>query len=164
MSIYFYSHNFGDYKCFSNFYQSKFNIDNLNFNCSEQYFMYIKCLTFEPENQNLQKQILEEHDPSKIKSYGRMIKNYNEKKWNFIRYDVMKTALINKFSQNEDLRNILLSTKNKKLYEASKYDKIWGIGFSKDQIKNVSESEYGQNLLGKCLMEVRELFKGAISI
>jgi len=39
----------------------------------------------------------------------------------------MKKALILKFSQNEDIKKILLEINNKILYEASKFDKIWGI-------------------------------------
>lgn len=71
----------------------------------------------------------------------------------------MKKALILKFSQNEDIKKILLETNNKILYEVSKFDKIWGIGYSPDKVINVDKNKFGKNLLGLCLMEVRNLLK-----
>ena len=41
----------------------------------------------------------------------------------------MLDALRLKFNQNEIIKQKLLETKPKLLYEASKNDKIWGIGF-----------------------------------
>ena len=38
---------------------------------------------------------------------------------------IMKNGLILKFSQNPVLKQSLLATGNKNLYEASPYDKIW---------------------------------------
>lgn len=35
----------------------------------------------------------------------------------------------------------------------------WGIGYFPAQIINSNREKYGQNLLGLCLMEVRELIK-----
>ena len=71
----------------------------------------------------------------------------------------MKKALILKFSQNEDIKKILLEINNKILYEASKFDKIWGIWYSPDKVINVDKNKFGKNLLGLCLMEVRNLLK-----
>ena len=53
------------------------------------------------------------------------------------------------------LAEILLDTNTKILYEASKYDKIWGIGFDEDSAIDINPELYGQNLLGKALMETR---------
>jgi predicted NAD-dependent protein-ADP-ribosyltransferase YbiA (DUF1768 family) len=41
------------------------------------------------------------------------------------------------------------------LYEASKYDKIWGIGFYGIDAINADKNKFGRNLLGKALMEIR---------
>ena len=46
----------------------------------------------------------------------------------------MLNALYYKFSQNSILQQKLLNTGNKKLYEASPRDKIWGIGFSAEKL------------------------------
>ena len=42
------------------------------------------------------------------------------------------------------------------LVEASPYDRIWGIGYSVSNAVKVDKIKWGQNLLGKCLMKVRE--------
>ncbi len=73
--------------------------------------------------------ILTETDPYKIKKYGRKVKNFDNKIWDKVKYDIMYQANILKYSQNEDLLKLLLSTEGNKLVEASPYDSIWGIGF-----------------------------------
>ena len=45
------------------------------------------------------------------------------------------------------------------MYEASKYDKIWGIGMTQQEAKEIEEANFpGENLLGKALMEIRQEF------
>ena len=60
-----------------------------------------------------------------------------------------------KFSQNHDLKEVLLGTGDKVLVEASPDDRIWGIGFNSEEAEG-RESEWGNNGLGKALMRVRE--------
>lgn len=60
-----------------------------------------------------------------------------------------------KFTQNEDLKKMLLGTGEKEIAEASPRDRIWGIGFGAKRAGDVRE-RWGLNLLGKALMEVRE--------
>ena len=59
---------------------------------------------------------------------------------------------------SSELKAKLLATGEKILVEASPYDKIWGIGFNKSNAL-VNKSKWGQNLLGKVLMEVRNKLK-----
>ena len=75
-SIYFYgSKNKHGY--LSNFYKCNFqciiNNNTVIFNCSEQYFMYFKCITFDPNNSELLNMILKEINPVKIKALGRKV-------------------------------------------------------------------------------------------
>lgn len=65
--------------------------------------------------------------------------------WDNIRIDVMRKALLAKFSQHESLKNLLLKTNNATIIEASPRDYFWGIG----------KDNSGQNWLGKLLMEIR---------
>ncbi|KAJ4377788.1 hypothetical protein N0V83_000618 [Neocucurbitaria cava] len=63
-----------------------------------------------------------------------------------------------KFTISEDaenLRAMLMATGKRELVEASPRDRIWGVGFAE---KNAGENRvrWGQNLLGKALMRVRE--------
>ena len=143
----------------SNFYPCKFIENGITFNCNEQYFMFYKLLQFDKDNIELKNKILIETSPKKIKKYGRQVKNFNQQVWDSVKYNIMKNGLILKFSQNEDLKKKLLDTGNSNIYEASIFDKIWGIGLSEARAKNIDESKYGQNLLGKALVEVRTQLK-----
>ena len=70
----------------------------------------------------------------------------------------MLNGLKLKFGQNKDIMDSLKSTKNKKLYEASKFDNIWGIGYYAYEAIKVDICNYGTNLLGKALEELRNSF------
>lgn len=140
---------------FSNFYQCKMVENDVVYCCSEQYFMKKKQELFEPENTKLASLILNEKKPSIIKQYGRQIENFNQDIWNKNKMNIMIRALELKFTQNENLRNLLINTTDKILVEASPYDKIWGIGISVDAA-NKGQAWRGENLLGKCLMIVRD--------
>ena len=153
--IYFYNQN-KDFGFLSNFYMSNFTDPktDITYCCSEQYFMHQKCLTFDPTNKSLIKKILDSDSPSAIKKYGRNIKNYDDEIWSEKRFKIMKKGLLLKFNK-QSLKNKLLSTGDKKLYEASPYDKIWGTGVSVENSQHADKEKFGQNLLGKCLMKVR---------
>jgi hypothetical protein len=114
---------------------------------------------FDPTNIILANNILNNNNPKEIKKYGRQVKNYNDDVWNNERYEIMKNGLRLKFSQNPDLKQSLLATGNKNLYEASPYDNIWGTGFNANEtlekINNNKQNELGQNLLGRALEEIR---------
>jgi ribA/ribD-fused uncharacterized protein len=81
-----------------------------------------------------------------------IIESYQDVKirddWEDKKVEIMKCILIKKFSDTK-LRKLLLSTKDKKIIEDSPRDNFWGIGKKKD----------GKNILGKLLMEVRELLR-----
>lgn len=65
-----------------------------------------------------------------------------------------------KFSQNKDLLDILKETGNRTIVEASPLDKIWGVGLHYDDDAILAESNWvGKNLLGKALMDVRDLLQ-----
>lgn len=155
-SIYFYKEkeNFG---YMSNFYKVKFVDGIITFNCSEQYFMYHKCLLFDSTNIELLNDILQETSPTNIKKYGRQVKNFNQTVWNANKQKIMFNGLMLKFTQNQDIKLKLIATNHKMLYEASKYDKIWGIGFYPSDAIHIDKKLFGENLLGKTLMQVRSL-------
>jgi len=156
--IMFYSHG-GTYGYLSNFYQSNFIDDNVEYNCSEQYFMKKKQELFDPTNISLANNILTNNIPAEIKKFGRQVKNYNENIWNTMRYDIMKNGLRLKFTQNLDIKQKLINTNSKKLFEASPYDRIWGTGYNAvDTLHFIEKNEgykLGTNLLGKALEEIR---------
>ena len=78
--------------------------------------------------------------------------------WSPIRFLFVTFLELYKFSQNPEMGEFLRSTKGIILVEANPYDNIWGIGIREYEAKRMSPDEWpGRNLLGKCLMKVREM-------
>ena len=99
-SIYFFksSDNYGFLsKCFP----ITFYINNIEFSCLEQAFIYYKCKYFEPTNEFLLNSILQEPNPNKIKLIGNTVKNFRENKWSAVKYDIMIKCIKSKFDCNE---------------------------------------------------------------
>ena len=143
----------------SNWYLSDFKIDSIKFSSMEQYMMYKKAIVF--NDNKIAKEILETTDVSKIKALGRQVSNYNDKYWNGVRQIIIYKGLLEKFSQNKDLKKRLLNTGNDILAECAVQDKIWGIGLSmKDVNRWDMEKWRGENLLGFALMMVRKELRG----
>ncbi len=69
--------------------------------------------------------------------------------WEKVKKDIMRKALLAKFTQNEPIRGLLVSTGSRELIEAAPYDTFWGCG----------ADGKGQNELGKLLMDIRRLFQ-----
>lgn len=143
----------------SQWYKSNFIENGILFNCCEQYMMYYKALLF--EDLETAKKILDAKKPSEQKGLGRLVKNFNEEKWNKSKEYIVYRGNYLKFTQNEELKQMLKATGTFILVEANKEDKIWGIGMYNDDPNILKEELWGQNLLGKALMKVRdELVKG----
>lgn len=74
--------------------------------------------------------------------------------WSTKKFGRMRAVLVAKFTQQDDLREILLATGTARLIEATTLDnpvnRLWG------EVNGV-----GQNMLGKLLMEVREELRRA---
>ena len=138
---------------FSNWYPSKFKVNGIQFSCGEQYMMYQKAIGF--GDIEMAQEILKATTPKEQKELGRKVKNFDPKVWNDIKYDLVKTGLRAKFTQNEDLKDELLKYKGWLFVEASPEDRIWGIGYHvKDALAN--KQNWGENLLGKILTELTE--------
>ena len=143
----------------SNWYVSEFKIDSIKFSSMEQYMMYKKAIVF--NDNKIANEILETTDVSKIKALGRKVSNYDDTYWNGVRQIIIYKGLLEKFSQNKDLKKRLLNTGNDILAECAVQDKIWGIGLSmKDVNRWDMEKWRGENLLGFALMMVREELRG----
>lgn len=141
--------------CLSQWFPSPFVIDDQYYNCAEQYMMAEKARIFGDEN--VRQQILAENNQMAIKKLGRKVKYYDDVVWKSVKFDVVVKGNLAKFSQNEKLRNFLISTDDKVLVEASPKDEVWGIGLDEHSYEAYCPRKWkGTNLLGFALMEVRD--------
>ncbi len=138
----------------SNWFLSDFQVDGKLFTSMEQYMMYSKAMLF--QDVEIAEQIMSTTNVGKIKALGRAVKQYNDVVWNGMRQIIIYEGLLAKFSQNTELKKLLLNTKDAILAECAVQDRIWGIGCSmKDEKRFDMNLWNGQNLLGFALMKVR---------
>lgn len=139
----------------SNWYISSFIVDGITFTSVEQYMMYYKSMVFCDEL--TADKILSTDNVAEIKSLGRMVSNYDDNYWNGVRQIIVYNGLLEKFSQNKNLKKLLKSTEDAVLAECAVKDCIWGIGLSMKDPDRFDRNKWrGQNLLGYALMMVRE--------
>lgn len=177
---------------FSNFHPSKFSYKGFTFISNEQFMMFSKAKTFKDEATAIKiielnnnplvkdfiegkisaKQIVNDKNMSEqwnkvmiqVKGFGREVQNYDDQLWVKKRISVVLFGAREKFSQNDDLKNILMNTGNTKMAEASPYDKIWGIGLSASDAKKIQPEKWpGLNLLGNVLTDLKEYYKNEMN-
>jgi ribA/ribD-fused uncharacterized protein len=159
----FYGHSEqnGDSAVFSNFYVSRFTDSTygLTFDTVEQYMHWRKALLF--GDTEIAAKILAAKDPAVCKALGRRVRNFDAKIWSAQAIEIVERGIALKFEQNPELRRILLSTSGSVLVECAENDSIWGIGINKrDQKCQDVNTWKGTNLLGVCLMHVRDKMSG----
>lgn len=165
---------------FSNFHPAKFEYKDLTFISNEQFMMFSKAKNFKDEevankilalnNDPLAKDFIEGNITRdgivnnkelseqwnklmmRVKKLGREVKNYDDDIWSEKRVKVVLFGAREKFTQNEDLKQILLATEDTLMVEAAKHDKVWGIGLSEYDAKKIPPQNWpGLNLLGQVL-------------
>lgn len=145
--------------CLSQWYMCSFVVDNVSYNCAEQFMMAEKARIFGDDD--TWQQIMASYDPMTIKKLGRKVRNFNAYVWKKNCQQIVKRGNLAKFSQNQKLLEYLLGTGDKILVEASPKDTIWGIGLAEDAPEASNPRLWqGENLLGFTLMEVRDMLKG----
>ena len=140
---------------FSNWYLSDFEVDGVKYTSLEQYMMHQKALRFHDDE--IAKEIMSTTDVAVIKGLGRKVRNFDGSYWNGVRQVLVYNGLLAKFSQNKELKRILLDTGDELMAECSVSDQIWGNGISMYDTRRFRPIEWtGQNLMGYNLMLVRE--------
>lgn len=143
----------------SQWYESEFNIGGKKFENCEQWMMYMKAITF--NDIEIAEKVMKTTDPKEIKALGREVKNFEVNAWNAVADDVVFRGNVAKFSQNQELKELLLATGDKKFVECATYDPIWGIGMDITTALRTPEEEWkGTNRLGKAIMNAREYIRG----
>jgi ribA/ribD-fused uncharacterized protein len=129
-------------------------LDDQIFVTNEQFMMYWKAVIF--EDWATADAILAGSDmhPAVHKKMGRHVSGFSDALWDKYKVDIVNTATLLKFTQNPKLKELLLSTGDKIIVEASPFDQIWGIGYTKEMALDNAQN-WGQNLLGKAIMWAR---------
>ncbi|NDI35490.1 NADAR family protein [Chengkuizengella sediminis] len=140
---------------FSQWHKCNFIVDQILFNCTEQYMMFMKAKLF--EDHLIAEKILKSSSPSDQKKLGRKVKNFDQEIWESNCKKIVYDGNFAKFTQNKQLKQKLLETKGTTIVEASPVDPIWGVGLSEDNPKILNRKTWkGTNWLGEILTQIRE--------
>ena len=127
----------GCYEYLSNFHDCDIQFKGLTFKNSESLFQSLKCIN------KSDKELFCNLKGYEAKSLGRKIKLRPD--WERIKIAAMYVAIREKFNQNEDLKLLLLSTRDEYIQEGNCWgDTFWG-----------TVNGRGKNYLGKLLMKLR---------
>jgi ribA/ribD-fused uncharacterized protein len=138
---------FDEFRFLSNFHVCNVTREGIVFPSSEHAYMAAKTEDFEIK----QAIVTDCPTPSKAKKFGRLITLRSD--WDFYRVAAMLDVVTLKFQQNPELAAMLLATDGMYLEETNDWgDTFWGVDIKKG----------GLNMLGKCLMIVRDNAKGWI--
>lgn len=144
-----------DKSCFSQWYDSGFELDTVYYPSAEHYMMAEKARLFN-DSATLKKILACQH-PGEAKKLGRAVTNYHEARWKQHRFEIVVRANLAKFSQHESLKQFILQSESRILVEASPLDPIWGIGMDEQHPDAANPFKWrGLNLLGFALMKVRQ--------
>lgn len=153
--VFFWKTGSEPYDCFGQWQPSDFHGGHLTYRCAEQYMMAEKARVFGDDG--IHKQIMAAESPAAMKALGQKVKGFGQETWDRLKYAIVCNGNYLKFTQNEDMRETLLSTGDKILTEASPLDRIWGIGLAGEDERAGNPCLWrGQNLLGFALMETRD--------
>jgi ribA/ribD-fused uncharacterized protein len=130
-----------EYGVFSNFTYSPIRVRGKVWTTVEHFFQAMK---FEGTPQ--EEVIRKARTPAKAKQFGRTRRVKLRKDWETIKDAVMREGVLAKFTQHEEMAEILLGTGDALLVEHTTSDDYWGDG----------GDGHGKNKLGRILMSVRE--------
>jgi N-glycosidase YbiA len=122
------------------------DLDGEHWPTSEHYFQAQKF-----EDDTYRQKIRKTNSPMQAARLGRDRKQKLRGDWENVKVDTMRRAVLAKFTQHTDLRELLLSTGEAKIVEHTENDSYWGDGGDGS----------GKNMLGRILMEVREQLRPA---
>jgi len=131
---------------FSNFAEYPVFYENEEYRTAEHLFQSLKFL--DKRDADRVRRCRTAREAAKV---AQTMQNRARKDWivKRINVSVMEKVLICKFSQHEELANLLLSTGNAKIFQDSPTDEFWGTG----------QEGNGQNKLGVLLMETRAILR-----
>lgn len=141
--------------CLSQWWPAPFTVDDVVYATAEHWMMAGKARLF--GDAEAERRALTAAHPSQAKNAGRLVRDFDETRWERERFRIVVEGSVHKFSADPALRDYLLGTGERVLVEASPVDRVWGIGLAAaDEAAADPERWRGPNLLGFALMEARE--------
>ena len=115
----------GIHSIFSNFHPTNFVVGSTSYVNMEQFIQAQKAVLFDDDTTH--RKIMLTKSPYKAKRLGKKVRKFDDTKWKQNLKENTYTGLKAKFLQNGALVDLLLSTKNMQIVEAT-YDRYWGTG------------------------------------
>lgn len=141
---------------FSNFSEHPIEYRGMTFKTAEHFLHWRKAMYF--GDITMADKILNAQLPKNAKYLGRKVSGFRSIDWDAIKEDVMLEILRKKVEQNPEVKELLQKIgKDHYFVEASPFDRIWGIGYSKDEAL-ANKDNWGENLLGQCWNEIYKQF------
>ena len=133
------------YGCFSNFYPSIIEYEGIRYNSLESAFQAAKTSNQEDRIK------LSRMNPGHAKRYGRQVSLRSD--WEEVKVDIMTELIRNKAFHNPEFCKALIDSKGAYIVEDTTgwHDNYWG-----DCQCGNCRLKFKHNVLGKCLMKVRD--------
>lgn len=150
--IRFYRSNEKPYGVFSNLYKRELEFEGVKYPTSEHAYQAGKA-----RKESVRDWILSAPTPALVAMAAHGLYTWDiVPDWSKVKFDRMRGVLYAKFSQHQDLKEILLSTGTSRLVESATVDnavnRLWGEVNGK-----------GKNMLGVLLMELREQLSAEVN-
>ena len=139
----------------SNYYPEPMIHKNIHHDTIEHAYQYVKASRY--GDKAAEEAILCSSTPAEAKQAGRTVMNFDRKDWDEVKTGIMLELLRIKFKAGSRMADFLKATTGKSLAEAGR-SKSFAIGMSlhHKNIFNTRQWPKNSNILGKCLMEVRD--------
>ena len=135
-----------------------FTVDRVLFSTVVQYFVYSKAML--SGDRETARKILDEHDPFVLNGFSRVIRDFDELRWNGQKGAVLYRGLAERFREHPEMVPELMATGEETLVYCDPVDGELGIRRWKSDPEAQDPAKWrGQNLLGFTLMELRAAFR-----
>ena len=102
------------------------------------------------------REIIASDSPAQVKKLGRMVRPWDQDKWDRAVLTIAREAVRQKFLKVPGLAEVLLSTGDAIVAECTRKDRIWGTGVDMTDTRAKYPSKWpGTNVLGWALMQAR---------
>jgi len=135
---------FGKYRFLSNFYPCEVWFEGIKYKSTETAYQSAKILP------HARQSFVHMSDTDSKNAWKQFSLKDRTPNWENIKYDIMREVIFQKFLRNKELRNKLISTRNKYLEELNHWhDEYYGVCI---------HTNTGENNLGIILMNTRNYF------